>query len=57
MFRVLWIVFVFNAVESLETIYLSFPISWILTGSVFLIYALSVLKKTIKKQNTELMEA
>ena len=52
-FRVLWILVVFNSVVSLESIYISFPISWIITGLVFFIYSLLVLKKTIKAQNAE----
>ncbi len=49
-FRVVWILFVFNKFPSLEIIYISYPISWVLTGAVFFVYSLSVLRKEIKKQ-------
>ena len=52
-FRVVWILFVFNNFPSLEIIYISYPISWVLTGAVFFIYSLTVLRKIIKKQNQE----
>ena len=58
-FRLVWIStafrFVFEATKNTEpmkalaTVFLSFPISWLLTGVVFLIYALYVLKKYIKQ--------
>lgn len=52
-FRVVWILFVFNNFPSLEIIYISYPISWVLTGAVFFVYSLSVLRGEIKKQNEE----
>ncbi len=55
-FRVFWVLVVFDKIETLESIYISYPISWLMTGTVFLIYSLSVLRKAIKKQNTETIE-
>lgn len=49
-FRIAWVLFVFDKLETLESIYISYPISWFMTGSIFLIYSLAVLKKEIKKQ-------
>ena len=57
-FRILWIYTVFRAVfdklgstepmKALASIYLSYPISWILTGAVFLACVLRLLKKLTK---------
>ncbi len=43
-FRVAWILFVFDNFPSLEIIYISYPISWVLTGVVFFIYSLVLLR-------------
>ena len=56
-FRVLWILAVFNNFPSLEIIYISYPISWLMTGMVFFIYSLTVVRKMIKKQNEASLEA
>ena len=50
-FRVLWVLVIFNFFPSLEIIFISYPISWLITGSVFFIYSMSVLKKVIKSQS------
>lgn len=55
-FRVIWILFVFNNFPSLEIIYIVSPISWVMTGTVFFIYSLRVLRKIIKNQKEELIE-
>lgn len=47
--RVIWILTVFKACPSLETIYISYPISWTLTASVHLICLLFVMRKVLKK--------
>ena len=51
--RVVWLTTVFKIFPTLEIIYISYPISWILTGAVFLFYALSVIKKLIKNRGVE----
>lgn len=56
-FRVLWVLFVFDRIETLESIYISYPISWLMTGTIFLIYSLSVVKRAIKRENAELINA
>ena len=38
--RVVWLYTVFRAIPTLESIYVSYPITWIITGSVFLVYIL-----------------
>jgi Na+-driven multidrug efflux pump len=52
-FRVAWILLVFNNFPSLEIIYLSYPISWTITGATFLVYSLITIRKLIKKQELE----
>lgn len=46
--RVLWILTVFKAYPALETIYVSYPISWTLTASVHLVCLLCVMRKVLK---------
>lgn len=46
--RVLWIFTVFRAHRSLESIYISYPISWFITACVHLICLLFVMKKVKK---------
>ena len=49
-FRVAWILLVFNNFPSLEVIYVSYPISWVMTGIVFFIYSTTVLRREIRKE-------
>ena len=65
-FRVLWISTVFNYVfatvgasepmTALAVIYLSFPISWVLSGAIFLYCSLRTIKKLIRAQSAELSQ-
>ena len=48
-FRVVWILTAFRAVPTLETIYISYPISWVLTTVAFLPCALVIIKKEKEK--------
>lgn len=54
-FRVLWILTAFAVSPTLETIYISYPISWALTGAIYIVYSLVSLKKMIKKRDAELV--
>lgn len=45
LFRIVWIYTAFVAFETLEVIYLSYPISWVLTGGASLIVMFAVLRK------------
>lgn len=47
-FRVVWIYTVFAAFQNVETIYISYPISWFLTGAVFWVTVLIMLQRKIK---------
>ena len=51
-FRILWIFTVFKEHRSLETVYISYPISWTLTAGVHLICLLLVIRK-FPKDTTE----
>ena len=53
-FRLCWILFVFSASPTLETIFISYPISWLLTGGAQFFFAVFFLKKAIKHQNSAL---
>lgn len=52
-FRVIWIFTVFAAYRSLTVLYLSYPISWLLTGTVQCIFYLIVKKRTSQKIKAE----
>jgi putative MATE family efflux protein len=52
--RVVWLMTIFKAYPTLEMIYLSYPVSWVLTGTVLLLYSIFVLKKYIKHRDDEL---
>ena len=56
-FRVMWISVIFKLFPSLDIIYVSYPISWFITGMVFIVYSLVTLKKLIKKRDGELLTA
>ena len=59
-FRILWIATVFkivfnrvcdtNPMQALISVYISYPISWLLTGAIFFFCTLSILKKRLKSQ-------
>lgn len=48
-FRVIWIFTIFQMHRSLFTLYISYPISWLLTASVHLCCYMIIRKKVIKK--------
>ncbi len=50
-FRIVWIYTAFEIFENLETIYISYPISWGLTGAFFLVLLYRILKKKIRESD------
>lgn len=52
-FRIVWISTVFRALVNLGSIYISYPISWVVTGVVIFILVLRFLRKSIKNAETE----
>ena len=50
-FRILWLTTVFKIYPSLRIIYVSYPISWIITSTVFLVFILITLKKMIRERD------
>ena len=50
--RVVWIYTVFAYFENLESIHISYPISWFITGLCCLIIVLVILRKKTKEQRT-----
>ncbi len=55
LFRIVWIYTVFQEVRTLPCLYISYPISWILTFSVHLICFLIVYKKLFRKSSSRAM--
>lgn len=49
LFRVVWIMTIFEHHRTLETLYISYPISWFLTFAVHLICFLTVYRKLLKR--------
>lgn len=50
-FRIIWILTVFRAFLNLESIFISYPISWILTGIVEILLVIFTIKSEKKKQS------
>ena len=50
-FRLVWIYTVFEHVHTLEAIYISYPISWVLTGAVQFVFATAMIRK-LERENT-----
>ncbi len=55
-FRIVWIMTVFKLDPTLDTIYISYPISWALTGIIFFIYAMTVIKKNIRLRDSTVIQ-
>lgn len=51
-FRVAWIYTVFEYFENLESIFISYPISWLLSVIIFLPLLVMLIKKTARKNST-----
>ena len=50
--RIVWIYTVFEHFLSLESLYISYPISWLLTGAVQIFFALYITNRELKKQHS-----
>ena len=50
-FRVVWVLTVFEHFQTLESIYISYPISWALNVLALLFFILTTLRKKIKEQD------
>ena len=51
--RVVWIYTAFEAWPTLEVIYVSYPLSWALSGAVFMVYAILDINKKIRLHDGE----
>lgn len=47
--RILWIAIIFKAYPTMFTIYLSYPVSWLLTGTFHLLFSLNTKKQLIRQ--------
>ncbi|MBQ9112068.1 MAG: MATE family efflux transporter [Clostridia bacterium] len=56
LFRVVWISTVFEYIRTPECIYISFPISWVLTAAVSFIFAAIAVKKEMRLQKMYSLE-
>ena len=54
--RILWIQTMFRWFPSPQMVYISYPITWIITLSFHLIFVIAVSKKLIRRQKEELVE-
>ena len=50
--RMMWVTFLFPLFNTLDSLYISYPISWFITSSVHCICLLIILKKITKNMNT-----
>lgn len=48
-FRIIWVYTVFSHFKNLESIYISYPISWLITGAFFLVVLFRLLRKRIRE--------
>ncbi len=53
--RILWIQTIFRIFTSPQTIYISYPVSWILTMALHLLFTIAVSKKMIRKYNENVL--
>lgn len=49
--RVVWIYTIFEYFHTLESIYISYPLSWLLTGAVLFVFAIILINKCEKDNN------
>lgn len=52
-FRIFWIMTVFQSIHTIEILYYSYPISWIITGVIHLFTWFFIMNKTIRKQEAD----
>jgi len=52
-FRVVWLLTVFSVKQTLEVIFISYPVSWVLSEIVMFTMIQILLRKMIKKQEEE----
>lgn len=55
--RIMWILTVFKAHRDLNILYISYPISWVLTALIHLLCVLIVYKRVVKKDSFSKVEA
>lgn len=52
-FRIFWIMTVFQSIRTIEILYYSYPISWIITGVIHLFTWFFIMNRTIRKQEAD----
>lgn len=56
LFRIVWINTVFRYIRTPECVYLSFPITWVITATVLFVFSAIAVKKEIKMQKIYALE-
>lgn len=54
LFRIIWIATVFNVIKELPVLYVSYPISWIITTSAQIVCLIYVYKKSVRENQFEI---
>ena len=49
-FRIFWVMTIFRSSPTIETLYYSYPLSWMITGAVHFLTWIFIMGKTIRKQ-------
>lgn len=57
LFRVIWIYSVFAVFRSLDVLYISYPVSWVLTATAHYFFAILAVRKVMKQQRLESVDS
>ena len=55
-FRIFWVMTIFRSSPTIETLYYSYPLSWIITGAVHFLTWIFIMRKTIRKQEGNMVK-
>ena len=55
-FRIFWVMTIFRSSPTIETLYYSYPLSWIITGAVHFLTWIFIMRKTIRKQKGNMVK-
>ena len=55
-FRIFWVMTIFRSSPTIETLYYSYPLSWIITGAVHFLTCIFIMRKTIRKQEGNMVK-
>ncbi len=55
-FRIFWVMTIFRSSPTIETLYYSYPLSWMITGAVHFLTWIFIMRKTIRKQEGNMVK-